>query len=72
MKDFIFNVLGLKQEDEIKSDKLDSLMEIIIDLRKQAREDKNWSTSDKIRDGLQKAGIQVKDNKDGKTSWSSH
>ena len=47
-------------------------MEIIIDLRKQAREDKNWSTSDKIRDGLQKAGIQVKDNKDGKTSWSSH
>ena len=72
MKEFIFNVLGLKQEDEIKSDKLNSLMEIIIDLRKQAREDKNWSTSDKIRDGLQKAGIQIKDNKDGKTSWSSN
>ena len=72
MKEFIYNVLGLKQEEGIKSDKLDSLMEIIIDLRKQAREDKNWSTSDKIRDGLQKAGIQIKDNKDGKTSWSSN
>ncbi|MDG1842623.1 MAG: cysteine--tRNA ligase [Crocinitomicaceae bacterium] len=72
MKDFIFNVLGLKQDTEIKSSKLDSLMDIIVDLRKQAREDKNWATSDKIRDGLQKAGIQIKDNKDGKTSWSSH
>ena len=45
------------------------LMDLVLDLRQEARANKDWSTSDKIRDGLANAGIVVKDTKDG-TSWS--
>ena len=44
-------------------------MDLVLDLRQEARANKDWSTSDKIRDGLANAGIVVKDTKDG-TSWS--
>ena len=71
MKIFIFDVLGIKKIKEEESNKLDSLMEVIVDLRNQARENKDWTTSDKIRDGLKSAGIEIKDSKDGSTSWSS-
>jgi cysteinyl-tRNA synthetase len=40
-----------------------------LDLRQQARANKDWTTSDRIRDGLAAAGITVKDSKDG-TTWS--
>jgi len=39
-----------------------------MDLRSSARENKDWTTSDKIRDGLLGAGIHVKDEKNG-ASW---
>jgi cysteinyl-tRNA synthetase len=42
---------------------------LVLELRQEAREKKDWSTSDKIRDGLAAAGILVKDGKEG-TSWS--
>ncbi len=48
---------------------LDALVQVILDLRKQAREQKDWKTSDRIRDALLDAGIQVKDEKDG-ASWA--
>jgi cysteinyl-tRNA synthetase len=44
-------------------------MDLVLDLRQQARTNKDWTTSDKIRDGLAAAGIVVKDGKEG-TSWS--
>jgi cysteinyl-tRNA synthetase len=44
-------------------------MDLVLTLRQQAREQKDWTTSDKIRDGLAAAGIIVKDGKEG-TSWS--
>jgi cysteinyl-tRNA synthetase len=44
-------------------------MEIIIELRKQARLNKDWTTSDFIRDKVAEAGIKIKDTRDG-TSWS--
>ena len=43
------------------------LMEIIIELRQQARQEKNWALADKIRDKLKDAGVTVKDTKDGAT-----
>jgi cysteinyl-tRNA synthetase len=49
--------------------KLAPVMELVIDLRQQARDNKDWTTSDKIRDGLATAGIVIKDTKEG-TSWS--
>jgi cysteinyl-tRNA synthetase len=66
---FIFDVLGLVSEEESDSGKLSPVMDLVLDLRQQARTNKDWTTSYKIRDGLAAAGIVVKDGKEG-TSWS--
>jgi len=68
---FISDVFGLKDEDAEDSGTVDGLMELILDIRAQARAQKDWSTSDKIRDALAVAGIQVKDGKEG-VSWSKN
>jgi cysteinyl-tRNA synthetase len=44
-------------------------MELILDIRAQARTQKDWATSDKIRDALATVGIAVKDGKEG-ASWA--
>jgi cysteinyl-tRNA synthetase len=66
---FVENVLGIQLEQEGNASKLTPVMDLVLTLRQQAREQKDWTTSDKIRDGLAAAGIVVKDGKDG-TSWS--
>ncbi len=48
---------------------IEALMQYIIEDRAQARAEKNWAKSDKIRDTLKSVGIQLKDNKDGSTTW---
>ena len=69
---FIYTIFGLLDEED-GSDSgngiADGLMQLIIELRQNARENKDWGTSDKIRDSLKELEIQVKDGKDG-TSWS--
>jgi len=45
------------------------LIELILELRRNAREEKNWALSDKIRDRLLELGIKIKDGKD-KTTWT--
>ena len=64
---FTFDVLALenKKVDNDDSDKLNGVVEILIGLRKQARENKDWALSDKIRDELIEIGIQLKDGKEG-------
>lgn len=64
---FVFDVMGLKSEEEKQGNtaKLDAVMQILIRMRNQARADKNWALSDQIRDELLAAGIQLKDGKDG-------
>ena len=47
----------------------DSLLQAIIAVRAEARASKNWAVSDQIRDGLGAIGIQLKDQKDGPTTW---
>lgn len=67
----IFQVLGLKDEmaaGDNGTNLVDGLMEIIIDLRKDARTNKDWATSDKIRDMLGALEVQLKDGKEG-TTW---
>ncbi len=66
---FIYDVLGLQITTENSNEKLAPVMDLVIDLRQQARENKDWTTSDKIRDGLAAAGITIKDGKEG-TTWS--
>jgi len=67
---FIFDVLGLMNEvKEGASTKVDGVVELLIKLRKEARDHKNWELSDQIRDELAALGIQLKDGREG-TSFS--
>ena len=68
MSDFVFDIFGLKDEDTSNTE-LNSVLDIVIDLRKTAKENKDYATSDKIRLGLQSMGIQLKDSKEG-TTWA--
>ena len=64
---FVFDILGLKDETEgMRDEKLTGeLMKIIIGLRQDAKNNKDFGTSDKIREELKKAGVVLKDKKDG-------
>lgn len=64
---FVFNILGLNAGSESGRDEklTGELMDIIISLRQDARVKKDFATSDKIRDELKKAGVILKDRKDG-------
>ena len=67
----ITDVFGLKPMvgSDHEGALVDNLMQVIIDIRQKAREEKNWVISDQIRDALLENDIQVKDGKDGAT-WS--
>ena len=70
--DIVFGVLGLVDEDaaEGASGKVvDGLMQMVLEERAKAREAKDWTLSDHIRDSLKALGISVKDTKDG-AEWS--
>ncbi len=69
MAGFVFEILGLERKNESGSDtnKLSGVVELLIQLRKEARENKDFATSDKIRDQLASLGIQLKDGKEGTT-----
>jgi len=68
VSDFVFDIFGLKDEDSSNTE-LNSVLDMVIDIRKSAKENKDYATSDKIRIGLQDIGIQLKDSKEG-TTWS--
>ena len=72
MNAFVFDVLGLEDNNAFaKADnsKLNGTVELLIKLRKEARENKDFALSDKIRDELIELGIQLKDGREG-TSFS--
>lgn len=69
MHDFTFEVLGLQKEETAAAggDLVEGLMELIIDLRNRARADRDFQTSDRIRDHLGELGIGLKDSREGTT-----
>ncbi|MCD6111975.1 MAG: cysteine--tRNA ligase [Bacteroidales bacterium] len=63
---FVFEILGLKSEkDNDQTELIDGLMQMILSVRQNAKNNKDYATSDKIRDELLKLNIKVKDTKDG-------
>jgi len=70
MKVFIEDILGLKSISGADNEKLQGVMQLLIDIRKEARSKKDFATSDKIRNQLQQLGILLKDEKDGGISWN--
>ncbi len=64
---YLFDILGLKTEDETSADSgtIKELVELTLQLRSNAKNNKDWTTSDFIRNELARIGIIVKDRKDG-------
>ena len=67
--DFTTEVLGLKPEGSEDDGKLKGTLEILLELRKKARESRNYELSDHIRDQLKAIGIIVKDGKNGEMTY---
>ncbi len=69
-KTWVENILGLKSISDADNSRLQGVMQLLIDMRKEARSRKDFATSDKIRNQLSQLGIALKDEKDGEISWS--
>ena len=68
---FTFDILGLKADNsgsnDAREEAFGKVVDMVLELRAKAKADKDWATSDKIRDELAAAGFEVKDTKDGVT-----
>ena len=69
-KAYLEDILGLKGETANEDGKLNGVLELLIDIRRDARSRKDFATSDKIRNQLQQLGVLLKDEKDGRVSYS--
>ena len=69
LKKFIEDIFGLKWEQE-GGDKIEGVLQLLVQIRQSAKQKKDFQTSDTIRKELAALGIQLKDEKDGTTSWS--
>ena len=67
MNEYVFQVLGLQSMEENNNSKLDQALQVLIELRNQARKSKNFDLSDQIRDRLLAEGIELKDGREGTT-----
>jgi cysteinyl-tRNA synthetase len=67
---FMEDVLGLTEEAAHNHELITGVINVLIDLRKKARQDRNYALSDKIRDDLKRIGVQLKDGKDGEMNFS--
>ena len=68
---FVFDIFGLKAEDQIEtgnSKVMNEVVDLLLKLRAEAKANKDWDTSDKIRNELAAIGFEIKDGKDG-VSW---
>lgn len=64
------DILGLTKPSAANNDKLNGVLQLLIDIRKEAKIKKDYATSDKIRNQLTSLGIEIKDEKDGNVSWT--
>jgi cysteinyl-tRNA synthetase len=69
-KDYLEDIFGLKAVTDADNDKLQGVMQLLVDIRKEAKGRKDFVTSDKIRNQLAQLGILIKDEKDGGMSYS--
>ena len=70
-KTYLEDVFGLQPLTAAHDEKLDGVMQLLIEIRKGAKAKKDYATSDKIRNQLATIGIAIKDEKDGNVSWNS-
>ena len=69
LKAFVYDVLGLQQQENTQDsgtqNTLHTLVQLIVELRDKARDEKDFETSDQIRDALHEIGIKINDSKEG-------
>src|SRR5580704_16996100 len=69
-KTYLEDVLGLQDESKPGSDKINGIMDLLIEIRKEAKAKKDYQTYDRIRKQLLEIGISLKDEKDGRVSYN--
>jgi cysteinyl-tRNA synthetase len=69
-KTYVEDILGLKADATHEDKKLNGVINLLIEVRKEAKSRKDYATSDKIRNQLKEYGILIKDEKDGTMSYS--
>jgi len=67
VQDYLRGILGIQDAISTNSNQLDAVMQMLIEMRLQAKMDKNFTLSDLIRDKLKSSGIELMDTKDGST-----
>ena len=67
---FVVDIFGLQEDDLQQNGVLDSVLQLLITMRKEAKARKDYATSDKIRNELKEIGILLKDEKDGTITYS--
>jgi len=70
LKIFVEDIFGLENEQVEDNGKLNGVLQLLIDIRKEAKSRKDFVTSDKIRNELIELGVQLKDEKDGGMSYT--
>ena len=69
-KVYLIDILGLNPVVASNNGLLQGVVELLVQIRKEARQKKDFATSDKIRNELLSLGVQLKDEKDGNISWT--
>lgn len=67
---FLEDIFGLQPVSDANNETLKGVMQLLIDIRKEAKTKKDFAMSDKIRNQLSELGVLLKDEKDGGMSWS--
>ncbi len=70
-KTYLEDIMGLKEISASNIQTFKAVMQLLIDIRKEAKDKKDFATSDKIRNQLATAGIMLKDEKGGEMSWTT-
>ncbi len=65
---FLFDILGMMNRQKENSQAFEGAIELLLKMRAEAKSNKDWATSDKIRDELTRLGFEIKDGKNG-TEW---
>ena len=68
---FVYEILGFvrMQKNDSSKDLSADLMDFILQIRQDAKTEKDWTMADKIRDRMNELGIEIKDSKDG-AEWT--
>jgi cysteinyl-tRNA synthetase len=69
-KTYLEDIMGMQPMQVQQSNKLDQVLSLLVEIRKEARTRKDFATSDQIRNRLAEAGILLKDEKDGSVSYT--